>query len=275
MIEEPLVSICIPTYNGERFLRETLNSVVNQTYKNLEIRISDHSSTDRTREIIHEMPDSRIVLQVQLPGGGAESNWNASIGGANGKYIKLLCQDDILQPNCIREQVEALERYPNSSFCFSSRDVISPKGRTLLSSRGFKPGEDVVELEGYLSTLVKSGTNIFGEPCSVLIKSDALGQVEPFSGSYLIDLNMWYSLWKIAPAIYQPTTAAKFRISRGSWTSALSGQQTKQIAAKFNEYLKDWPNLLTQNDVDKGIRQAYKLEKNRSRLTKLVEFLHI
>lgn len=275
MSGEPLVSICIPTYNGARFIRETLDSVVNQTYKNIEIRISDHTSTDHTRDIIREYRDSRIFLHVENPGGGAAKNWNASIAGAAGKYLKLVCQDDILRVNCIEEQVRALEKHPTSSFCFSSRDVISPKGRTLIPSRGFKPKKKVIAIEEYLPTLIRSGTNIFGEPCSILINSFALKQVGPFYGSYLIDLNMWYSLWKVAPAIFLPTTTAKFRISGGSWTTALSGQQAEQIAAKFNECLEEWPDLINQNDVNEGIFQAKRLEKNRSRLTKLVEFLHI
>lgn len=275
MTIQPLVSICIPTYNGERFLEKTLHSVLNQTYRNLEIRISDHSSSDRTLEIIQSFNDSRINFTSLAPGGGAEANWNASISGARGKYIKLLCQDDLLTPECISKQVETLEEYPHGSFCFSSRDVISPRGLTLLPSRGFKPKKVQVSLDEYLPTLVQSGTNIFGEPCSVLISSSALHQVQSFSGSYLIDLNMWYSLWKIAPAIYAPITAAKFRISKGSWTTALTGQQAKQIASKFNEIFLEWPHLINKNDVDQGIRRARKLEKNRIRLMRLVELLHI
>jgi glycosyltransferase involved in cell wall biosynthesis len=273
--ELPLVSICIPTFNGSRFLRETLESVLNQTYENLQICISDHSSTDNTEEIVKSFHDSRIEFHSQAPGGGAETNWNASIAGARGKYIKLLCQDDILKPECISKQVEILENHPDSSFCFSSRDVISPRGLTLLPSRGFKPKKVQISLNEYLPILVQSGTNMFGEPCSVLMQSSALQLVQPFSGSYLIDLNMWYSLWKVAPAIYAPITAAKFRISKGSWTTALTGQQAEQIASKFNEILIEWPHLVNKSDVDQGIRRAQKLEKGRIRLMRLVEFLHI
>ena len=275
MSELPLVSICIPTFNGSRFLRETLESVLNQTYENLQICISDHSSTDNTEEIVKSFHDSRIEFHSQAPGGGAETNWNASIAGARGKYIKLLCQDDILKPECISKQVEILENHPDSSFCFSSRDVISPRGLTLLPSRGFKPKKVQISLNEYLPILVQSGTNMFGEPCSVLMQSSALQLVQPFSGSYLIDLNMWYSLWKVAPAIYAPITAAKFRISKGSWTTALTGQQAEQIASKFNEILIEWPHLVNKSDVDQGIRRAQKLEKGRIRLMRLVEFLHI
>jgi glycosyltransferase involved in cell wall biosynthesis len=116
---QPLVSICIPTYNGERFLKETLESVVQQTYTNLEIKISDHSSSDSTLDVIRSFDDPRIVLSVLTAGGGAEANWNASVAGAKGKYTKLLCQDDLLKPSCIEEQVNALESNEDSSFCVS------------------------------------------------------------------------------------------------------------------------------------------------------------
>ena len=70
---DPLVSICIPTYNGERFVKETLDSIVNQTHRNIEILVSDHSSSDSTRQIIESFHDERIHLSVLAPGGGAAS----------------------------------------------------------------------------------------------------------------------------------------------------------------------------------------------------------
>lgn len=59
-IHEPLVSICIPVFNGGKTIRKTINSVINQTYKNLEIIIVDNCSTDSTVEIVQEFKDSRI-----------------------------------------------------------------------------------------------------------------------------------------------------------------------------------------------------------------------
>jgi glycosyltransferase involved in cell wall biosynthesis len=272
---QPLVSICIPTYNGERFLKETLESVVQQTYTNLEIKISDHSSSDSTLDVIRSFDDPRIVLSVLTAGGGAEANWNASVAGAKGKYTKLLCQDDLLKPSCIEEQVNALESNEDSSFCFAPRDIITPKGRVMLRSRGLRPSQNRLSLSDYLNALVRSGTNIFGEPCCVLMKTSSLQQVDPFSGSYLIDLNMWIALWEIGDVIHLPKSLSQFRISDGSWTSALDGLQTKQIKEKFQQLQAKYPQLISSLDVKTGIQIAQKLEKSRRRVTRVVELLHL
>ncbi|MFM8814705.1 MAG: glycosyltransferase family 2 protein, partial [Actinomycetes bacterium] len=169
MSVSPLVSICIPTYNGERFIKETLASVVNQTHRNIEILVSDHSSSDSTRQIVESFRDERIRLSVLAPGGGAAANWNASVGSAKGQFVKLVCQDDILRPDCVDLQTKSLLQNPSASFSFSLRNIISPKGRTLIRSRGFSPDNNVVSLREGLDTLVRSGTNIFGEPCAVLM----------------------------------------------------------------------------------------------------------
>lgn len=275
MSERPLVSICLPTYNGSRFVGKTLESVLSQDYSNIEIHISDHCSSDNTRTIIQSFEDSRISISIQQPGGGAENNWNASISQASGKYVKLLCQDDVLKKSCISEQVDLMEQHPEATFCFSPRDVISPGGRKLISARGFKPKTEVVELSDYLKVLVGAGTNIFGEPCSVLMRGETLRKTKRFTGSYLIDLNMWIDLWKMGPSVFCSHSLSQFRISSDSWTSELDGQHFLQIKEKFADLLCEYPLLISENDIEIGLAKAKKLERNRRRLTRLVELLHI
>ncbi|MFM6261102.1 glycosyltransferase, partial [Planktothrix sp.] len=101
--ELPLVSVCIPTYNGDKYLTEALSSVVDQTYPHLEIIISDDSSTDKTLEIIESFQKncSWKVSLFQHEQYGLAKNWNYCISQAHGKYIKFLFQDDLLEPNCL------------------------------------------------------------------------------------------------------------------------------------------------------------------------------
>jgi len=272
---EPLVSVCIPTFNGSRFLNQTIQSVLSQTYTNIEVLISDHSSSDETVTIINSFSDPRLSLIVLGSGGSASDNWNNAVVNARGKYVKLICQDDILKKNCIQEQVRALEEHPDASFCFSPRDIVSPGGRRIIRSRGWKPANDVVLLEDELSTVIRSGTNPFGEPCSVLIRESALKSVGRYEGSYLIDFNMCMKLWSTAPAIFLNKSLSQFRISNSSWTSKLVGQQAQQMSQKYLELCKNFPTLICTADTEMGIRQAKKLESKRLVLTKIISLLHI
>ena len=102
-MEKPLVSVCIPTYNGSEYIVEALESVLNQTYKNIEIIVSDDKSSDKTLDLVRQCAKTSkfpiVIYTNEFRGIG--NNWNNSIKKANGKYIKFLFQDDILLPNCI------------------------------------------------------------------------------------------------------------------------------------------------------------------------------
>ena len=87
-----LVSVCIPTYNGAPFLQEALDSVSQQTYRNIEVIISDDASNDKTLEIIQDFK-AKASFPVSIyhhEPKGIGANWNNCIRKANGKFIKFL-----------------------------------------------------------------------------------------------------------------------------------------------------------------------------------------
>jgi len=111
----PLVSICIPTYNSARFLKECLVSIVNQTYPNKEIIISDNASTDETEEIVKEYIEKyKIKYYKNEKNIGAEANFTRCIELANGEFIAIYHSDDIYDKEIIARQIEYLNGHSNS-----------------------------------------------------------------------------------------------------------------------------------------------------------------
>lgn len=104
---KPLVSIIIPVYNGERFIKRALLSLVGQTYENIEIIVVDDGSSDRTSDIVGTFQDSRISFlhQENQGQGGARNN---GIRSAKGSYITFLDADDQYLPTKVQKQVEFL-----------------------------------------------------------------------------------------------------------------------------------------------------------------------
>jgi len=131
---EILVSICIPTFNGSKFIRETIQSCISQTHKNVEIIVSDDRSSDDTILIIRSFDDDRIVILPAQERSNPASNWNRSIYAAKGQFIKILGQDDLLHSNCIENELAALldSHKFNPSFCFSSRSIIDDSSREII-----------------------------------------------------------------------------------------------------------------------------------------------
>lgn len=113
-IQENLVSVVVPVFNGERYLTEALKSLIAQTYANLEIIVVDDGSSDSIGvvKIIESLSDSRIRL-IQKENGGVSTALNAAIDSANGKYFTWLSHDDIFHVEKIQKQVDALELAQN------------------------------------------------------------------------------------------------------------------------------------------------------------------
>src|SRR3990167_954010 len=96
----PLVSVCVPTFNSEKYLRQTLDCVLGQTFQDIEIVVVDNRSTDCTVGICREyqQQDRRLSIHENQTNLGAFANFNRCIQLATGTYIKFLMSDDLLEP---------------------------------------------------------------------------------------------------------------------------------------------------------------------------------
>ena len=92
------VTVSIPTYNRARFIGKAVDSVLAQTYKDIEILIIDNASTDDTQKIISSFDDNRIKYVKNEENIGIIGNWNKCIGLAQGQYLMILGDDDV--PHC-------------------------------------------------------------------------------------------------------------------------------------------------------------------------------
>ena len=111
-MQKPLISIIIPVYNAEKYLPNCLDSVINQTYKNLEIILVDDGSTDKSSEICDEyaQKDFRIKL-IHKENGGVSSARNAGLALVSGDYIAWVDSDDFVAPDYIEYMYKLLKEY--------------------------------------------------------------------------------------------------------------------------------------------------------------------
>jgi len=116
------VSIVIPVYNSEAFLRESLESVLNQTYKNLEIIAIDDGSTDNSLEILYKYSDKVQIISQQNQGLAAALN--NGIKKITGRWFKWFSPDDILYPHTIETLVSKAKQLPENSIIYSNWDIV-------------------------------------------------------------------------------------------------------------------------------------------------------
>ena len=129
----PRVSIGLPVHNGERYLEETLESVLKQTFPDFELIIYDNASTDRTPEICRAFleQDNRIRYFNSGRNEGASANFNRAFRASRGEYFKWIAHDDLIAPSYLEKCVEVLDRDDSVALCCSRVVLINEAGDIL------------------------------------------------------------------------------------------------------------------------------------------------
>ena len=250
----PLISVVIPAHNGARWLREAAESVLSQEGVDLELVIADHGSTDDTQSVMTRLArsDSRVRLVTLPPGGGAEAGWNGATSAATGTYLKLLCQDDSLQPGVLARQAQLLNENPDAALTACRRDLVDAEGRTMLRGWGLKGFTTTVDGATATRRAILQGTNPFGEPGCVLMRRTLLLQVGGWDGQrpYVIDLATYFKLLTHGSFVPDLTTGAVFRVSHQQVSFDLRHVQARQVRALHRDALaaetaaRRWPLML-------------------------------
>ena len=131
---EEKIDILLATYNGEKYLKEQIDSILNQTYKNIRIIISDDCSTDKTREILqeYEKKDERISVYYQKQNLGCVKNFDFLLQKVENKLYMLSDQDDIWLPEKIEKSVKTLEK-ENADLVFCDLEIVDEELKTVLA----------------------------------------------------------------------------------------------------------------------------------------------
>ena len=123
----PLVTVLMPVYNGEKYLKEAVESILNQTFRDFEFLIIDDGSTDKSAEIIKSFNDTRIRLESNGTNLGLIKTLNNGLEMAKGKYIARMDCDDISLPKRLSVQVNFMEKHSEIGVCGSWVKIIGLK----------------------------------------------------------------------------------------------------------------------------------------------------
>ena len=125
------ITVCMTTYNGEKYLKSQIESILNQLPADSELIINDDQSTDNTLNIIKQFNDSRIDLEVNINNLGYILNFSRCIGRSTGEIVFLADQDDIWEPTRVSDVIKLFDKY---DLVINDCTLINEKGETILES---------------------------------------------------------------------------------------------------------------------------------------------
>lgn len=283
---KPLVSICIPTFNGEKFLQEALNSIEEQAYDNIEVIVSDDQSSDDTWQIIEAYSSkSRFpVTLIKHKPTGIGSNWNNCIRHANGTYIKFLFQDDVLTKDCILEMVKALDcdKTLISVACQRSFKIENSESHSKwIEKYGFlQAGFNKNKNERYRfntnhlskKEFFQSPLNKIGEPSAVLFRKDAVNKIGDFDEQLeqILDYVYWYKLLTIGDILILPQKLVTFRLHNGQATQK-NVRDNKDEGSAYRYFIYSTLRKFISHEHYRSLRNEFHpLWRLKNRLLKLI-----
>jgi GT2 family glycosyltransferase len=206
------VSVCVPTYNSAKYLRQCMESVLGQTYTDFELVISDDASVDSTYEIVRSCTDPRVRFHRLERNRGVAFNLNHAASLAQGKYVKFLCHDDLLEPSCLKNQVAMMERDAALIMVTSGICYIDAVGRTVREVSWCPSEATLRDVDIVAGNLVYG--NIIGAPSAGLIRGESLKRAGPFSNAFpeVMDVEMWLRLAAQGPVGYLPEPLCRIRV---------------------------------------------------------------
>jgi glycosyltransferase involved in cell wall biosynthesis len=253
---KPHVSVCVPTYNGARFLRQCLDSALSQSWRDLEILVVDDGSTDESLAIARDYArrDARVRVVANPTNLGLVENWNRCVALARGSWIKFLFQDDYLEPTCLSRMLEAAQG--DTALVAVRRDIVFEPGvsaavrqnyepfTTRASLRGFFGAVPRIRAEAFAAHLVRRPClNCIGEPTATMMHRSVFDRFGGFNRDFVV-LADWEFAARVAihrGLAYVDETLAVFRVH------AWSASQTRGTDRRFRVWVLD--GLIMEHDL--------------------------
>lgn len=226
----PRTAVCIPTFNAERWIRGTLESVLSQGI-NVEVVVSDDASSDATVDLARSTGDPRVRVEASAVRLGMARNWNRAVQLSDSEHVKVLMQDDVLLPGSLAVQVDLLDKHPSAAFAFGPRILESDGSRAAdawldkyrAPHEAFGEPRELMHGPAVAAILTRRRlrANAIGEPSVVLMRRRAFDRAGGFDASLgqLTDLDLWIRLAAAGDVAFDGRPVVLLRVHAGSATA--------------------------------------------------------
>jgi glycosyltransferase involved in cell wall biosynthesis len=258
--EQPLVSIIMSVYNGEAFLQQAIDSILNQTYSHLQFIIIDDNSNQATKAILLAIQDKRVETIYNTQQLGLTKNLNTAINHCKGQYIARMDADDISLPNRIEKQVAFLEHNNHLAGTAGWIEMIDEHG----NSTGFWSDDRNYTTEKEIAAILPK-KNVIAHP-TVMLYANVLQQYQYQYNEQQLhsqDWDLWLRLFANGLLIAKvKEVVLHYRVHSASITSTQKKKSVfKKIDKMYSNYLQQVSNW---NEFNRSIKSNWR--KNRLKL---------
>lgn len=244
---EQKITVGIPVYNGEKFIAKTLDSILNQTYKNLEIIVSDNGSSDKTVEIVTEYikKDRRLKLNQNVENLGYSGNLNKIIELSDSEYIAIYHADDIYEATIIEEQVKFLQENKELAGCFTLGKMIDENGKLIKNSffcfkKLLHENNIILSLEDFLKYFFIYGGSPLICPTSMIRKTVYLElNFYDTNLKYIEDQDMWIRILERYKLGIISKELINYRIHSNQGSNYYSNVNREELSVHL-DYIKEY-----------------------------------
>jgi len=257
---EKLVTVAIPAYNGEEFIKYAIESIIRQTYKVDEILIIDNKSTDKTVDIVKNVIknnyDSNIRLLLNKEHCNYDINWNKCFENTTTKLLFILHADDMLKPDTIEKQIQFFQEHPEVALVGGGEDIINEGGELIIKKKSSKKTD--IYKAGKIYEFV-SNTGSYIPPSSVMFNMEKIRQVGFFDNDVMA-----------TDELYWPKVLSRFPI-------AIIGESL--INRRHHKNQDEYSKFISKSNYVieacytqiKNIPKYEKCPKNRKKIIKLIK----
>ena len=199
LTQKPQVSICIPVFNGENFIKDCLNSIILQSYKNFEIIVLDNNSSDNTLQIVKSYNDPRIKIFLNEKNIGALNNFSKCIELASAEYFVMIPHDDIMKQNFIKEMSNILNKNKEVGIVYAGVDYIDENKNIIRKAVNYDCDMNLKKHE----TINDIVTNFM--PIQLpMVRSKILKKIGKFDEKFSLfsDVNLWLKIMYLDWNVY-------------------------------------------------------------------------
>ena len=273
---QPLVSICVPTYNAERTLMSTIQSILHQTYQNLEVLVVDNASTDNTSNLLGQISDPRLVTRTNERLIDGHANWSKCIQLATGEYIAVFHADDLYLPDMVERQVRAFHDNPSVGAVFTMASIINDRdeiiGQAKLPAK--LKGKRVYHFPEMFLSILENGNFLICPSCMVrdtLYKELAPFDVDRFRTS--TDLDMWLRILEKGPIAVLDEKLMSYRVSttHGSYQWPFVRTEEADFFRVMDYHLSVKSGV---PDIPRSVLHKYEFQRSLDKIVRAINYLN-